>query len=691
MRSMTGEPRGIERESLSWWRRLWRETAFFLGLAAVCLVAAPARAQSPVSAVRMEGGGLGAIQAAFERGEISNHERIYYRLAAVKAPWLLPHRWREVVDRGLLGSGAAGAASGRCLTSVMVEAAQEMASGGGRFKDGIGQLLQPPTGYDYYLEVTTPIPMKVFYNHMAYEDKAQVILDAMVYSYEVEVNELGFWPPQIDPTVGAYHVYIDDTGMSGGAYTAPYEFIDDTPRADMYSYMVVDPGNDEWSLPGTMAHEFNHACQASMDVMEPAAFWENTATYIMSQVYGSAWHYTMGTFQFFQSKPHLPLEYMRRPSDMYEYGGGLWVYFMQYLYGDEDPRWIREVWEGTVQDSFAANEPDYFDVLDEKLVAHGGFTEMVKTFAEYRYFASEDDDGAHLPNASQWWEASVAKARVWNSGELPVEDQRPSETSRPQQNGCNYIEVTLHGIQFPLRFSFVGQKEVEWFVTVMGVDRGQPTEIEEMLFDTTTEDGTPMGHVDMEPGSKDKLVLVVCHLGGETYDPDFSQRWEGADYSYSINVLAPAPEITEVVPGEVETGQQGVPVTVLGAGFVDGNGLDIVVDGGGVAVDQVRFVSESQIEGKLIVASTAALGLRDVTVTNPGGNSTTGQDLMEIVSPQTEVDAGTGGTVEIKGGGCNCSVRPTGSSSLPPVPAFFVVSMLVGLGWVRRKRGKAAS
>ncbi len=613
---------------------------------------------------------LDEIEGSFLSGRINNEERVYYRLAAVKAPHLLPARWREI-------AALRGLPPGRSYTSIFVEAAQTMLNPKGVLRYEIEQLLQPPSGYEYVIEVDEPLPFRVFYNHVIHESRAEAVAEAMIVSHVKQVEEWGFWPPPIDPDLGAYHVYIDNTGMGGGAYTAPYAIVDENPWADMYSYIVVDSSIGMWSIPGTTAHEYNHACQAAMDVLEPVAFWENTATYIMSQVYSSAWNYTMGVFSFFQSRPYRPLEYMARPTDMYEYGGGLWVYFMSYLYGNEDPRWIREVWEGSVQESYYWNYPHYFGVLDEMLQDWGGFQEMVKTFSEYRYFAGQDDDGQHLPGAGYWWEAAVAKEAEYRTSDLPVHNKRPSNMTRPQQNGCNYIDLNLYGVNMPILFGFDGEEDKEWFVQIMGIEPGKPTIYEEMHLDEEN-----AGELEIDPGSIKRLVMVVCHMGGENYDPNLAGQWEGGDYEYSIIMFAPEPTVTDFYPATAEPGSQGEFVTVLGQGFVDGQDLEVRISGEGAVVYDLKFISNSQLEGRLVVASSVESGLRDVFVSNPGGREGRGENLFEIIDPAGDIDAGTstGG----KGrGGCGCRIQNPVSSEGTSLPVLFAILAFV---FIKRRR-----
>ena len=105
------------------------------------------------------------------------------------------------------------------------------------------------------------------------------------------------------------------------------------------------------------------------------------------------------------------------------------------MYGEDDPSWIADIWEGCVQET-NENEPDYFDVLEDVLADHGGFEEIFLLFSQYRYFVGSNDDGAHLPEAGMWTGSEVAVDTHWSWDDLPVTDGEPSPGLMPQPNGA---------------------------------------------------------------------------------------------------------------------------------------------------------------------------------------------------------------------------------------------------------------
>jgi len=85
-------------------------------------------------------------------------------------------------------------------------------------------------------------------------------------------------------------------------------------------------------------------------------------------------------------------------------------------------------------------------------------------------------------------------------------------------------------------------------------------------------------------------------------------------------LAALVPTVTSISPSQ---GAQGatVPVTINGSGFVAGAVVNISATG--VTVSNVSVGSATQLTATLVIASGAAVGARDVTVTNSGGGGGT--------------------------------------------------------------------
>ena len=94
-------------------------------------------------------------------------------------------------------------------------------------------------------------------------------------------------------------------------------------------------------------------------------------------------------------------------------------------------------------------------------------------------------------------------------------------------------------------------------------------------------------------------------------------------------VVPVVPAVTGIAPG---SGVQGtaVPVTVSGTNFQSGATLSV---GAGVTVTGVTVPSATQLLATLTLAVDAAVGPRDVTVTNPGGSGATLVGGFAVTAP----------------------------------------------------------
>jgi MYXO-CTERM domain-containing protein len=626
-----------------------------------------------VAASAQASGTLQSIDDAFASGRISREQQVVYRLAALRNPSSLPSEFRADDADGPLA---------RCHTPITIGAYQALPRLSPTAAVQVRNLLAPPADPPYAVEATEPFPVRVGYSDPAFESMAEQVLEDALFAYEKQVIEFGFRAPPVDPAFGAYRMYIASAEGAAG-YTSPYAAVAETPHSDSYSYIVIDPSLSGLGLDVTVTHEFNHACQVSMDVEEVTAFMENTATYIEGQVYPGAEPYVAMTFPYFQSQPHRALDYMRVfDSDLYEYGGSLFVTFLEDIYGGRDPRFIRQVWEGSMQPGFV-NEPDYFDVLDTMLQDDGGLREAVKAFAESRFFVGSDDDGEHMTNAGSWNGAEVSRVATWSVSQLPVVDQGPADkSSRPQPNGCNYVVLRTGESSPPLRFAFQGDGGLDWWVSLVELKAGGPPVRHEAGLDA---DGR--AELDIAPGDFEGLLAILCQLAPASYDPD-ERAWDTAAYTYSFDYGFPSPELESIDPPELTRGTHDVTLTLRGSGFADSEGLEVTVSGSGAKLWLDEFVSSEELRLKAAVPPTAPLGARDVTITNPGGRSAVAPGLLTVVDPASEEpevpevpSTPAHAADDDSSGGCGCR---TGGGR-PGAASWIVALVALALAGLRRR------
>lgn len=114
-------------------------------------------------------------------------------------------------------------------------------------------------------------------------------------------------------------------------------------------------------------------------------------------------------------------------------------------------------------------------------------------------------------------------------------------------------------------------------------------------------------------------------------------------YSSSASVSAVPPTLTTVSPQFGAVGETLV-VTLTGTNFTSGTS-SVSFSGTGITVNSVTFTSSTQLTANISIAAGAATGLRNVSVTTPGGTATK-TNAFEVGRPTpvlTSVSPATGG------------------------------------------------
>jgi hypothetical protein len=119
--------------------------------------------------------------------------------------------------------------------------------------------------------------------------------------------------------------------------------------------------------------------------------------------------------------------------------------------------------------------------------------------------------------------------------------------------------------------------------------------------------------------------------------------------------VAAAPNPTTVTPGSRPQGFTGT-VSITGSGFV--NGATVAISGTGITVNSVTFNTATRLTVNLTLAPDAALGPRNITVTNPNAGTRTCLDCLTVTANPTATSLtppsrarGTAGIHTIEGTG----------------------------------------
>ncbi len=249
-------------------------------------------------------------------------------------------------------------------------------------------------------------PVTVRYPRVRDENKAREIVALLEASWNTQVDTLGFSAPLDDQglcgTDANYDVFI--WPGTGGAFVDGVSNNPATSWQDWSTYMGIDiAGSTGAALLNTfIAHEFNHALQASDDWAEESQHYEAGATFAESLVYpdDSDWFFTQ---EDFQNNPGWSLFYDDNLATWYSYGSAMYLHYLYERFFPNDPAFYARIWRGTRSDT-PNGRPDYIDALRQLLLMERGVAldDAVVEFMQWRWFVGTKDDGAHFSRGSLW-------------------------------------------------------------------------------------------------------------------------------------------------------------------------------------------------------------------------------------------------------------------------------------------------
>jgi len=249
-------------------------------------------------------------------------------------------------------------------------------------------------------------PVTVRYPRLHNEDKATEVIALLEASWNTQVDTLGFTAPISDQGLcgadGDYDVFI--WPGTGGAFVDGISNNPATSYQDWSTYMGIDPtGPTGGALLNTfIAHEFNHALQASDDWAEEGQHYEAGASFAEALVYPEDrdWVFTQ---EDFQDNPGWSLFYDDKLATWYSYGSAMYLHYLYERFFPNDPAFYARIWRGTRSDT-ANGRPDYIDALRRLLLMERGVAldDAVVEFMQWRWFVGSQDDGAHFSRGGTW-------------------------------------------------------------------------------------------------------------------------------------------------------------------------------------------------------------------------------------------------------------------------------------------------
>lgn len=315
------------------------------------------------------------------------------------------------------------------------------------------------------------VPVLVHYREPGELDTALQVLTHIEQAWLAEMDDLGFRRPLSDEGAcgpdGDFDVFI-----WRGLEVAYVESTTDAPRTpwdDWHSFMAIDPWGPFGAtiLESTVAHELNHACQASDDWNDIPIAYEMTSTFIEDVVVDDDDEYK-DLLVDFQSRPSWSLDRNDDYETWYMYGAALYLLYVRDRFFGGDPHFIADVWLSS-RSPAGANEPDFEDGLDEVLAPVGSsYLESVVEFAKWRYYVASHDDGAHFEEGGTFpAEAEVAVEHAVSVSDLPA-----SIDVEVMALGSSYVQLPSGGGPITLALE-ASDPSVSWAVQVIpGLEPG---------------------------------------------------------------------------------------------------------------------------------------------------------------------------------------------------------------------------
>jgi len=346
---------------------------------------------------------------------------------------------------------------------------------------------------------------------------AEDFAEALEYSWEVEIDELGWRPPAGTSTYQML-VQVENMGGGAGAYTTVERC------GSFYAPYVVASANSfhTGSWYKTMAcHELHHAVQYAYGFAHEFWYWEASATWVEDLVYPDLNDWTDAVYVY-SLVPYMGMNAFRGSSgDEYlfyhTYAMGIWGMFLdQHVGGNE---LVRETWEAsrTSTCQYCLWIPDAVDRAGEDFVDL--YTRFIATNAVMDY------------NDRLWLATPTLSDEV---GTLPASGESDYQ-DRPQSLGQNFIRFddSLGGSGKALEVTFDGENTPDEWVAVLV--RGD-TEVEEMVVFALNENMWGTAQIDFPGDTNIHLVVSPIDESAQGYYYDWSNA-DDYDYSWSAQIV----------------------------------------------------------------------------------------------------------------------------------------------------------
>ena len=337
------------------------------------------------------------------------------------------------------------------------------------------------------------------------QNVAQSFIDSLEYSWDVEVDELGWREPD-----GSDHylmlAYIAP-GNYGGAYTTV-----DACNNDYVPYIVAYAGSfasGSW-YQDMACHEFNHAMQFGYGFAHEFYWWEATATYIEDSVY-PAHHGWAPYVSGYADRPWLAMNASSQSDgDIFNhmYGMSIFAFYLHEYVGGGDM--VRQTWDAAI------GEHGTYGLWIGDVVEDLGydFDEVYRGFMATNT-VMEYEDQTYFPGINV----------TGGIGALPGSGESYSD-QEPQPYGQNYLTIDTDEATSnnpDLLVTFDGEEGGNWDAVLVGTSASAVLDMVPLQFDGDHGEGRLENFGDYREAW---LVVSPTNLNG----------W-GRSYEYSAEAV----------------------------------------------------------------------------------------------------------------------------------------------------------
>lgn len=378
-------------------------------------------------------------------------------------------------------------------------------------------------------EASSHFPFLVHYRSQDELAMVRRIISNLDSAWERQILQQGYMPPPPDAGKCGPDDWFD-VFVWRGVNTCQVNIVDDTlvtSWGGRASYMQLDPWGDYGKdyLGQTIAHEFNHATHAANDWYELPIAFEMSATYVEQFYDGPA---DSKYISDFQAHPDWALLRNDNYETWYMYGSALYLNFLRDFYFNGNDSFLPKLWVAmrNAPDLYV-NKPHFVDAVNSFIAPSGAtFLDSVVTFARWRYYTGENDDGKHFRKFSEPMTGVIFSSEA----NLPTEivTLKPITqliSSAPMLTGSAYIKIERENAalaSFQLSLVTPSAPSAKWVVqAVPGLTEGNDGEIVDLLSGSARVSFTPKGNRT--------LILTVVPVSD--FDP-----YHQTDVRYPVSV-----------------------------------------------------------------------------------------------------------------------------------------------------------